>query len=752
MGGLAGSNAGVIRNCSFTGNVSGTGYVGGLVGTNTESGVILNCTSAGEIHGTHFVGGIAGENAGVIRSCLNTAAVNTTEKQNSVELSDITMGTVLGTETISTVTDIGGIVGFSSGTVQDCENRADVGYRQMGYNIGGIAGRHSGYLAGCINYGSISGRKEIGGIAGQQEPFMQLRYDTDALQLLSTELDVLSGLVDQAAQHAEENTSAIRSQIYRIENYLDDSIDVVDDLILQLEDPQSITTDDLVSAFTDLSNNLTGIANTLGKLSSSLGHTTNELTRDLKAITTQIDVIEGLLDTASEHLGGSVSDISDQDNAEDQTSKTENCQNFGVVNADLNAGGIVGAICVESDLDPEEDVQIIGDDSLYAAGTVRSVVLNCVNHAPIASKKQNAGGIIGWQSLGLIKDCVNSGNLDASNADYVGGIAGRSSGYIRFCASKAQLKGSACVGGIAGSGATVSDCHSMTLVEATEKAGAILGIGEELRPDDLTLEHNYYPAIQSGIGAVDGIDYEGCAQSLSLKDFLALEGLAENFQTVTVTFLLDDGTKIVHTLPAGNALKAADIPELPERTGYNSYWEGLQEGNFEALYFDTTIHAVYAAHSTAIQAPTLRENGLPVLLVQGSFTDKATATATVSSLTPQLQPEQTLVEAWSFAVSEQNAVTSGRFLLPTLSENSSYTLMLHDQDGSWVETQWVQDGRYLVFPLTQSIDGLAIVENPPSVWPMVAAGAGVLVLAVSVIVVLCLRKRSRKKASQTQNP
>ena len=52
-----------------------------------------------------------------------------------------------------------------------------VGYAHVGYNIGGIVGRQSGYLSSCTNSGTILGRKDVGGIAGQLEPEVRLLYN-----------------------------------------------------------------------------------------------------------------------------------------------------------------------------------------------------------------------------------------------------------------------------------------------------------------------------------------------------------------------------------------------------------------------------------------------------------------------------------------------------------------------------------------------------------------------------------------------
>ena len=154
-----------------------------------------------------------GENAGVIRSCVNNAAVNAAAGQNAVELEDITMETLTGAEASNTVTDIGGIAGFSSGVIRSCENHGQIGYRHMGYNIGGIAGTQSGTVIDCENSGNVQGRKEVGGIVGQMEPSAVITYSKDTLQILQEQLGELSVLADKAAGNAQTNAGKVGGQI-----------------------------------------------------------------------------------------------------------------------------------------------------------------------------------------------------------------------------------------------------------------------------------------------------------------------------------------------------------------------------------------------------------------------------------------------------------------------------------------------------------------------------------------------------------
>lgn len=211
IGGLAGKNYGKVSSCSFEGTVQGTVSVGGLVGINETTGQMINCQFQGTVTGEHYVGGIAGQNTGSLVQCKNHGDINTTAVEVSANISDISL--LRTTESIPAGTDIGGIAGFSSGVIQSCENAGNVGYEHMGYNMGGIVGRQSGYLDGCTNTGIVNGRKDVGGIAGQLEPQVTLRYDKDLLDQLWVELDTLEGLTNQAAADAQSSSGALSGSI-----------------------------------------------------------------------------------------------------------------------------------------------------------------------------------------------------------------------------------------------------------------------------------------------------------------------------------------------------------------------------------------------------------------------------------------------------------------------------------------------------------------------------------------------------------
>lgn len=741
VGGLTGNNAGTIENCTFIGSVSGADSVGGLVGINAVSGIIDSCRAEGDVYGKHFVGGIAGENHGVIRKCVNRVKVNATARQNGVSISDITLGTLSGAESVNTVTDIGGIAGISSGIIRDSENHGQVGYPHMGYNIGGIAGTQSGYLADCRNDAPVNGRKEVGGIVGQMEPIARLIYETDALQRLQPEIERLAVLIDRMATNTQNNTGEVSRQITLMEGYVTNAETSLDVLIPDRSDQSPPDADTMLAALQALNSSVIGIYQTVENLSSTLKTTTDTLNNDMQAITEQMDVISGILDTAADDLGGEVADVSDQDTAKDQTGKVSDCENDGAIMGDLNVGGIVGAIAFENDLDPEDDVTVSGAGSLNFRGEFRAVILDCRNGGMISVRKQNAGGIVGWMSMGLVKNGTNTGAIDAQNADHVGGIAGRSDGYIRFCHVKTTLLGSTAVGGIAGIGSTVSDCRSMVSVNGSEQVGAVLGKAQ----DREKLAGNYYLVVGRDSGAVDGISYAGLAEPLEREAFLALTDLNGIFRTVTVSFIFEDGTKQSITTPIGGSVSESQIPVVPSKEGYIGVWEGLEETNLSAVYFDAIFQAAYLARSTVIQSDQLQENELPIVLIQGDFEDSTTVKLTKLEVLPALPEGQTGIGGWRFTVPETGTPHELRYALPSSCDAKRVRLLVQDRSGEWREAAFTVNGSYLVLAITADDEAFYAVQLPADYrWVWLAVGAAMVVIAaVAFIVWSCKRKKKK---------
>lgn len=225
IGGIAGSNKGTLKNCTFLGSVSGKQYVGGLVGINDTTGTIIDCNVLGTVYGEQYIGGIAGENRGTLLRCVNNAGVNTRVIDQNVEVEKLVEGgAVLPNNTdelVSDVTDIGGISGVNVGIVQSCTNKGIVGYEHIGYNIGGIVGRQSGYIKGCNNHAKVYGRKDVGGIVGQMEPYTTLNYSKSKLDELGKELDTLQRMIQDAIGDGHSGQDLVSAQLSKVQGHVD---------------------------------------------------------------------------------------------------------------------------------------------------------------------------------------------------------------------------------------------------------------------------------------------------------------------------------------------------------------------------------------------------------------------------------------------------------------------------------------------------------------------------------------------------
>lgn len=747
VGGIAGSNAGTIVNCSFSGQVIGSDNVGGIVGNNLIGAVINGCTSMGTVSGKHFSGGIVGSNAGLVQNCTNRSNVNSTAQQNSIDISDVTMGSLLNTESAAAATDIGGIVGYSEGMILSCKNYGTIGYQHMGYNVGGIVGLQRGYVNACENYGSIFGRKEVGGIIGQQEPEIVLRYSTDTLQILEQQIGSLSGLIHIAADNAGNNTAAVKNIIRRMEKDMQALEKAVDILQTGAQTPKLEDLQTYLDALKTIRSSLSSLRTALGELWDAVDTTATDLERDMQAISDQVSVIESTLNHAEDNLGGNVTDISDADTDADLTSKVENCNNYGAVCGDLHVGGIVGIVAFENDLDPEEDIAVEGDATLNAAGNFRSVIRTCRNFSTVTAKTMRVGGIVGWLSMGLVHSCVNSGHLQNPSADHVGGIAGESAGFVRSCMVRSILSGDMYVGGICGSGSIASDCLAMVSITGTERTGAVMGFANQPYSEAQDpIIANYYLLYGKDPGAVDSVSYAGQAEGLPKEDFLLK---ADLFSKVTITFEANGEVVLQAELPTGSAF--TQIPDVPHLPGTTGVWDGIDQIDFDCVLFDVTVHASYILNGSVLQSDYLDANSKPVLLLQGDFSNLATVHVTPMENCAVLQEGQTLIQAWNFTTEQCVSLQAGRLLIPEGADTENMILLVRDRLGKWSQRTYRISDSYIVFSLADGDDGVALVQVPSesilTTNMLIAAGVGGLAVLLLVALVIAIKRSWRKRKS-----
>ena len=144
IGGVVGYSWGTIENCSVSGSISGTVYVGGVVGSQ-KAGSIIGCSTSATVKGTHYVGGVAGEKWGSMTACYATGNVTleiASQKNNfgggvvglnggSRVLACYATGNVTSTGSSTGNVHIGGLFGDSYTTVTACywKNNQERGYK-----------------------------------------------------------------------------------------------------------------------------------------------------------------------------------------------------------------------------------------------------------------------------------------------------------------------------------------------------------------------------------------------------------------------------------------------------------------------------------------------------------------------------------------------------------------------------------------------------------------------------------------------
>ena len=148
IGGVVGSSWGTIENCSVSGSVSGTVYVGGVVGVQI-GGSITGCSSSATVKGMVDVGGVAGQtnSSATLTACYATGNViiEMDPKKNIAGGSLVGMnagisllacyatGNVTSTGSSTGKVHIGGFLGNNYTTVTACywKNNHEQG---IGYN------------------------------------------------------------------------------------------------------------------------------------------------------------------------------------------------------------------------------------------------------------------------------------------------------------------------------------------------------------------------------------------------------------------------------------------------------------------------------------------------------------------------------------------------------------------------------------------------------------------------------------------
>ena len=135
IGGVVGFSWGTIENCTVSGSVSGTVYVGGVVGAQW-GGSITGCSSSATVKGMVYVGGVVGQTNG------NTATLTACYATGNVIIEIAPKKNIAG----------GGLVGMNAGSILACYatgNVTSTGSSTGQVHIGGFLGNNYTTVTAC---------------------------------------------------------------------------------------------------------------------------------------------------------------------------------------------------------------------------------------------------------------------------------------------------------------------------------------------------------------------------------------------------------------------------------------------------------------------------------------------------------------------------------------------------------------------------------------------------------------------------
>ncbi|WP_394920431.1 prepilin-type N-terminal cleavage/methylation domain-containing protein [uncultured Robinsoniella sp.] len=434
-------------SCRNTASVTGSRYVGGIIGCN-EKGSNLTVTSSNnygdisiaipdgiqidedaatsdQITGTsYFIGGITGRNTstGLIQQCYNEGSVKSPSKYlgglcevNEGIIKKCTIGDAKSFK-IEGRSSVGGIVGLNHTTdpskparVEDCSANQ---YASIvgGSNTGGLVGTNEASIINCTTYANVSAKDgdKVGGITGFNK-----------------------GSISGTAIGSERIIPTVVGR-----NYVGGLIGVNEGILLQEGTNSDSTSQGVQPTLENLVNraNVTG-ENYVGGIVGSHN------SKSIKSCSNYGNITSEKRDASDNIIGsgyaGGITGINESGKA------ISDCQNYGNVTSNYGqSGGIVG----------------------MNLGTLQS----CSNSSgTIRSDYAQAGGITGINS-GIIQESINLGSVTGAvtgtERNAIGGIAGINNGAsqgitageIKNCTSKLNssnsnsITGSNILGGIIG--------------------------------------------------------------------------------------------------------------------------------------------------------------------------------------------------------------------------------------------------------------------------------------------------------------
>ncbi len=579
--------------------------------------------------------------------------------------------------------------------------------------------------------------------------FSELGRGLSGLSLaISDTREILSDFIDDTDEQLDNAMDSIGSALDKLE-YASDSLtkaaesagDILDDL--SNEEPLEFITqgDEYREAGDALFSSIEKIGSELDNLRDAASDEEGRFTGNIRDIGDSFQAIMRLLIDELQSAGEEKDiddyfrDASEEDLSSIKEGKVGVCKNYGRVEADYNAGGIIGTMAIDYSLDPEDDIE--KPSSFNFVYETKAIVQDCVNYGSITGKKDCVGGIAGKMSLGTAVGCENYGDAESSGGDYVGGIAGQSVSSILSSYSKASFAGGSYVGGICGYASKIKNSYSIAQIDAEEYYGAIAGFADSENAD---ISGNRY--VDNGYGAVDNISYERRAEPIDYDTLKQTNGIPKEFISFSVIFTADDETVAVKSLEYNEPLNHIVQPKVPEKDGYYGVWEDYPEDNITGNH---TIEAQYRQWLTIIESDEKNENGkLPLAFAEGEFTDKARLSASESDIEP---PKKVGARVYRLILTGSDLPDDAEVPVRLLNAEGGKAEVWQYIDGSWQSVSASDNGKYVKLKMRGTEAVLCIQSSGGELKALPIIIIAAILLAGAVIAIITVKKKKSKIGS-----
>ena len=487
-------SGGLVENVGLEGgSMTGSNYVGGVVGRN--SATVTNCYNTGGVSGEYWVGGVAGHNSKSVKDCYHRGKISCSGYY------------------------AGGVVGYiDGGSVESCYSAAT--FEGGGSNVGGVAGYNHAELKNCCYDSDLAG--SVTDAVGSSDAWGTISGTVTGLPT-----DQMTG------EAAKTNMKGFnfRTTWATVENDYPIFGSSLPDTTLQgdgsEDNPYQITSYVDLKEFARIVNE-EAYYEACGKLMNKIDASASKIDNDWTPIGPDEahayvgtfdgnhQIITGLsmdrsFTSGESHArfyaglfgvlgkGGTVQDLYLKDCSFTATAKNAYnatlclgavagwskgtitaCACYGTstvigtaegAGSDVNVGGVVGYAYNSG----------IKDCCFSGTGAVIGKAERDISYV-------SAGGIVGYaDGSGTIENCFHTGAVSASaeNDVYVGGVVGWNSVDVRNCRHVGSVEGSKAssetgIGGVAGANVakgSVTNCYARSTLEATGSGSGDLNIG-----------------------------------------------------------------------------------------------------------------------------------------------------------------------------------------------------------------------------------------------------------------------------------